>query len=60
MAKNFGKEEDAAKLNMNKAKAEDMVTTLGLTPEEAKALVVIPRQAWRVQRMGRHAGHLRR
>jgi competence protein ComEA len=39
MAKNFGKEEDAAKLNMNKAKAEDMVTTLGLTPEEAKALI---------------------
>jgi competence protein ComEA len=39
MAKNFGKEEDATKLNMNKAKAEEMVTVIGLTPEEAKALV---------------------
>jgi competence ComEA-like helix-hairpin-helix protein len=39
MAKNFGKEEDTAKLNMNKAKPEDMVTVLGLTPDEAKALV---------------------
>ena len=39
MAKNFGKEEDTSKLNINKAKAEDIVTVLGLTPEEARALV---------------------
>jgi len=39
MAKNFGKQEDAAKINMNKAKAEDIVTVIGLTPDEAKALV---------------------
>jgi competence ComEA-like helix-hairpin-helix protein len=39
MAKNFGKEEDAAKINMNKAKAEEIVTVIGLTPDEAKALV---------------------
>jgi competence ComEA-like helix-hairpin-helix protein len=29
----------ATKINMNKAKAEDIVTAIGLTPEEAKALV---------------------
>jgi competence ComEA-like helix-hairpin-helix protein len=40
MAKNFGKQEDATKINMNKAKAEDIVTVIGLTPDEAKALVV--------------------
>jgi competence ComEA-like helix-hairpin-helix protein len=39
MAKNFGKEEDVSKLNINKAKAEEMVSTLGLTPEEAKAVI---------------------
>ncbi len=39
MAKNFGKEEDTSKLNINKAKAEDIVSVLGLTPEEAKALI---------------------
>jgi competence protein ComEA len=39
MARNFGKQEDATKINMNKAKAEDIVTVIGLTPDEAKALV---------------------
>ena len=39
MAKNFPKTEDATKINMNKAKAEDIVTAIGLTPDEAKALV---------------------
>jgi competence ComEA-like helix-hairpin-helix protein len=39
MAKNFGKEEDATKINMNKAKAEEIVAAIGLTPDEAKALV---------------------
>ena len=39
MAKNFGKEEDTSKLNINKAKAEDIVTVLGLTPDEARAVV---------------------
>jgi competence ComEA-like helix-hairpin-helix protein len=39
MAKNFGKDEDATKLNINKAKAEELVTVIGLTPEEAKALI---------------------
>jgi competence protein ComEA len=39
MAKNFGKEEDTSKLNINKAKAEEIVSVLGLTQEEAKALI---------------------
>jgi len=39
MAKNFPKAEDATKLNMNKATADDIVRVIGLTPEEAKALV---------------------
>lgn len=39
MAKNFGKAEDTSKVNMNKGKAEDMVTILGLTPEEAAIIV---------------------
>ena len=39
MAKNFGKQEDASKVNMNKAKAEEIVAVVGLTPEEAQALV---------------------
>jgi competence protein ComEA len=39
MAKNFGKEEDVTKINMNKAKAEEIVTVIGLTPDEARALV---------------------
>jgi competence ComEA-like helix-hairpin-helix protein len=39
MAKNFGKEEDATKLNINKANAEEIVNVLGLTPDEAKALL---------------------
>jgi len=39
MAKNFGQTEDATKVNMNKAKADDLVTVIGLTPEEAKALI---------------------
>jgi competence protein ComEA len=39
MAKNFGKKEDTSKLNMNKAKVEDLVSVIGLTPDEAKALI---------------------
>jgi competence protein ComEA len=39
MAKNFGKAEDTTKLNMNKAKPEEIVSVIGLTPDEAKALV---------------------
>jgi competence protein ComEA len=39
MAKNFGKKEDTTKLNMNKAKADEIVAVIGLTPDEAKALV---------------------
>jgi competence protein ComEA len=39
MAKNFGKTEDATKINMNKAKADEIVSAIGLTPDEAKALV---------------------
>ena len=39
MAKNFGKEEDATKLNINKAKADEIVSVLGLTLDEAKALI---------------------
>ncbi|HEX4278553.1 MAG TPA: helix-hairpin-helix domain-containing protein, partial [Bryobacteraceae bacterium] len=39
MAKNFGKQEDTTKLNMNKARPEEIVSVIGLTPDEAKALV---------------------
>jgi competence ComEA-like helix-hairpin-helix protein len=39
MAKNFGQAEDLTKINMNKAKADELVTVIGLTPEEAKALI---------------------
>lgn len=39
MAKNFGKQEDATKINMNKAKPEEIVAAIGLTPAEAQALV---------------------
>jgi competence protein ComEA len=39
MAKNFRKDEDVSKLNMNKAKADEIVTVIGLTPDEAKALI---------------------
>jgi competence protein ComEA len=39
MAKNFPKVEDTTKINMNKAKAEEIVSVIGLTPDEAKALV---------------------
>jgi len=39
MAKNFPKVEDTTKINMNKAKAEEIVSAIGLTPDEAKALV---------------------
>ncbi len=39
MAKNFAKVEDATKLNMNKATADEIVAAIGLTPGEAAALV---------------------
>lgn len=39
MAKNFPKTEDTTKLNMNKATADQIVAVIGLTPDEAKALV---------------------
>jgi competence ComEA-like helix-hairpin-helix protein len=39
MVKNFGKDEDTTKLNMNKAKPEEIVNQIGLTPAEAQALV---------------------
>ncbi len=39
MAKYFPKTEDATKINMNKATAEEIVKVIGLTPDEAKALV---------------------
>lgn len=39
MAKNFGKAEDTTKLNMNKAKPDEIVKIIGLTPDEAQALV---------------------
>jgi competence ComEA-like helix-hairpin-helix protein len=39
MAKNFGKTEDASKINVNKAKADDLEKVIGLTPDEAKALI---------------------
>jgi competence protein ComEA len=39
MAKYLAKEEDHTKINMNKAKADEIVAAIGLTPEEANALV---------------------
>jgi competence ComEA-like helix-hairpin-helix protein len=39
MAKNFPKREDATKINMNKAKPDEIVAVIGLTPAEAQALV---------------------
>lgn len=39
MAKYFRKEEDHTKINMNKAKADEIVAAIGLTPDEANALV---------------------
>ena len=39
MAKNFPKTEDATKINMNKAKVDDIVKVIGLTAAEANALV---------------------
>jgi competence protein ComEA len=39
MAKYFAKEEDRTKINMDKAKADEIVAAIGLTPEEANALV---------------------
>lgn len=39
MAKNFPKAEDTTKINMNKATADEIVAAIGLTPNEAKALV---------------------
>ncbi|HEX4137406.1 MAG TPA: helix-hairpin-helix domain-containing protein [Bryobacteraceae bacterium] len=39
MTKNFGKKEDTSRINMNKATADELVTGIGLTPEEAKALI---------------------
>src|SRR5579863_10055558 len=39
MAKYFPKQEDTTKINMNKAKADEIVKTIGLTPDEANALL---------------------
>jgi competence protein ComEA len=39
MAKNFGKSEDTSKLNMNKARPDEIAKVIGLTPDEAQALV---------------------
>jgi competence protein ComEA len=39
MAKYFGKEEDTTKINMNKANSDEIAAAIGLTPDEAKALV---------------------
>jgi len=39
LATNFPKIEDSTKLNVNKATADDIVARLGLTPDEAKALI---------------------
>lgn len=39
MAKYFAKQEDTTKINMNKATADQIVAVIGLTPEEAQALV---------------------
>jgi competence ComEA-like helix-hairpin-helix protein len=39
MAKYFPKTEDTTKINMNKAKADEIVAAIGLTKDEADALV---------------------
>jgi competence protein ComEA len=38
MFRNFGREEDTSKVNVNKASADEIVT-LGLTKEEAAAVI---------------------
>ncbi|HLK47718.1 MAG TPA: helix-hairpin-helix domain-containing protein [Bryobacteraceae bacterium] len=39
LSSNFPKVDDATKLNVNKASAQDIAVRLGLTPDEAKAVV---------------------
>jgi competence ComEA-like helix-hairpin-helix protein len=39
LAKNFGKVEDRTKTNVNKATVAEIQTSLGLTPQEAEAVV---------------------
>jgi competence ComEA-like helix-hairpin-helix protein len=39
LATNFPKVEDSTRLNVNKATADEIVARLGLTPEEAKAVI---------------------
>ena len=39
MFKNFGKQEDTEKVNMNKVTADELVSKIGLTKDEADALV---------------------
>jgi competence ComEA-like helix-hairpin-helix protein len=39
MAKNFGRMEDATKVNVNKATIDEMVQRLGLTKDEAAAII---------------------
>jgi competence ComEA-like helix-hairpin-helix protein len=39
MTKNFGKAEDTSKINMNKATPEEIASGIGLTADEAKAVV---------------------
>ena len=39
MAKNFPRTENPTKINMNKASSDDIVKIIGLTPDEASALV---------------------
>ncbi len=61
MAKNFGKTEERLKINVNKAKADDLEKVIGLTPDEAKALIGFRDNfARRLPGVGRHAGDLRR
>jgi competence ComEA-like helix-hairpin-helix protein len=39
MTRNFGKAEDTSKVNMNKATPDELVKGIGLTPDEAQALI---------------------
>jgi competence protein ComEA len=39
MAKNFGKEEDTTKVNVNKASVDELVAKVGLTKDEAAAVI---------------------
>ena len=58
MFKNFGREEDTSKINMNKASLEEIMAKTGLTKEEAAALLGYRSRNGDFREWGRPAGDL--